>query len=206
MNLNKNKTKLLIGIATISGFLFPSFAINQSFELTPVPIYTENELISWINKDSHLKRLETDDCQIVEDIVARATRIDLPSYQFLYGDMLINSVCVEQNIETGLFYIRESAKQGFNPALYKLAQFYSKPIYVQKNDQRAIALLEEASFTGHVDSSILWAELLLEERGSPIDYPKVLKDLKESFSQKDKHHKIKELIEKIKFKIPENKH
>lgn len=61
------------------------------------------------------------------------------------------------------------------------------------------------SITGHVDSSILWAELLLEERGSPIDYPKVLNDLKESVLQKDKHHKITELIEKIKLKTPQNK-
>ena len=54
----------------------------------PVPIYTEAELIKLIEQNKHLERVRADNCQLVEDIVARATRINLPSYEFLYGDML----------------------------------------------------------------------------------------------------------------------
>lgn len=54
----------------------------------PVPIYSEAELIKLIEENKHLERVKADNCQIVEDIVARATRISLPSYEFLYGDML----------------------------------------------------------------------------------------------------------------------
>ena len=65
----------------------------------PIPIYTEAELIKLINENKHLEQVKADNCQIVEDIVARATRISLPSYEFLYGDMLAWGVCVEQDVE-----------------------------------------------------------------------------------------------------------
>ncbi len=44
----------------------------------PVPIYTEAELITLIERNKHLQRVRADNCQLVEDIVARATRISLP--------------------------------------------------------------------------------------------------------------------------------
>lgn len=59
----------------------------------PVPIYTEAELIKLIEQNKHLERVRADNCQLVEDIVARATRISLPAYEFLYGDMLAWGVC-----------------------------------------------------------------------------------------------------------------
>lgn len=38
----------------------------------PVPIYTEAELIKLIEQNKHLQRVRADNCQLVEDIVARA--------------------------------------------------------------------------------------------------------------------------------------
>ena len=64
----------------------------------PIPIYTEAELIKLINNNQHLERVQEDKCQLVEDIVARATRISLPSYEFLYGDMLAWGFCVDKDI------------------------------------------------------------------------------------------------------------
>ena len=37
-----------------------------------VPLYTESELIALINKNTHLARVKADDCQLVQDIEARA--------------------------------------------------------------------------------------------------------------------------------------
>ncbi|QFT35101.1 hypothetical protein GGC03_01430 [Vibrio sp. THAF191c] len=72
-------------------FLFGASVANAN-ELAeigePIPIYTEAELIKLINENKHLEQVKADSCQLVEDIVARATRISLPSYEFLYGDML----------------------------------------------------------------------------------------------------------------------
>lgn len=77
----------------------------------PVPIYSEAELIKLIEENKHLERVKADNCQIVEDIVARATRISLPSYEFLYGDMLAWGVCVDQDVELGLYYMENAAHQ-----------------------------------------------------------------------------------------------
>lgn len=62
---------------------------SQAKEISaPIPIYSENELINLIEQNTHLARVKADNCQLVEDIMARATRISLPAYEFLYGDML----------------------------------------------------------------------------------------------------------------------
>ncbi len=101
-------------------FLFGASVANAN-ELTeigePIPIYTEAELIKLINENKHLEQVKSDSCQLVEDIVARATRISLPSYEFLYGDMLAWGVCVEQDVELGLYYMENAAHQGLPAAL-----------------------------------------------------------------------------------------
>ncbi|MGJ8675294.1 MAG: flagellar protein MotX, partial [Pseudoalteromonas sp.] len=73
-----------------------------------VPLYTEPELIALINKNVHLQRVKADDCQLVQDIEARANKMALPSYQFLYGDMLAYNVCVDRNVELGVYYMRKA--------------------------------------------------------------------------------------------------
>ena len=72
----------------------------------PIPIYTENQLFRLFDTNSHLTRVKNvDNCQLVEDIVARATKIDSPAYEFLYGDMLAWGVCVDRDVELGLYYM-----------------------------------------------------------------------------------------------------
>ena len=53
-----------------------------------VPVYTEAELIRLFEDNRHLQQVKADDCQLVQDIEARAIRVESPAYQFLYGDML----------------------------------------------------------------------------------------------------------------------
>ena len=59
----------------------------------PVPIYTEAELINLIENNQHLERVKADKCQLVEDIVARATRISLPLMSF-YTAICWRGACV----------------------------------------------------------------------------------------------------------------
>ena len=66
-------------------------------ELRAVPLYEEYELIEWINSNRHLQQVrDTDNCQLTQDIEARAEVLRLPAYQFLWGDMLAWGVCVPQ--------------------------------------------------------------------------------------------------------------
>lgn len=171
----------------------------------PVPIYSEAELIKLIESNRHLERLKADNCQLVEDIMARATRISLPSYEFLYGDMLAWGVCVEQDIELGLYYLESAAHQGLPSALEQLGRYYSRGTFVQQDKERAIPYLREAAAMGNLNARIQLAELLLRDYGSPLDYENAYRWLYNSVtSDKRTHSRITLLRQGLEMRMPEN--
>ena len=129
----------------------------------PIPIYTENQLFRLFDTNSHLTRVKNvDNCQLVEDIVARATKIDSPAYEFLYGDMLAWGVCVDRDVELGLYYMENAARQGLPAALEQIGRYYAKGTLVQQDRERAIPYLREAAGMGNVNARIHLAELLFK--------------------------------------------
>ncbi|MBU2895296.1 flagellar protein MotX [Vibrio hepatarius] len=171
----------------------------------PIPIYTEAELIKLINENKHLEQIKADNCQIVEDIVARATRISLPSYEFLYGDMLAWGVCVEQDVELGLYYIENAAHQGLPAALEQLGRYYSRGTLVQQDKERAIPYLREAAAMGNLKARIHLAELLLRDYGSPLDYEDAYRWLYVSVTADQRIHKrIFILRQGLERRMPQN--
>lgn len=171
----------------------------------PVPIYTEAELINLIEKNQHLERVKADKCQLVEDIVARATRISLPSYEFLYGDMLAWGVCVEQDVELGLYYMENAAHQGLPAALEQLGRYYSRGTLVQQDKERAIPYLREAASMGNLNARIHLAELLLRDYGSPLDYEDAYRWLYNSVTADQRQHKrISVLRSGLERRMPDN--
>ncbi|GLT19639.1 sodium-type flagellar protein MotX [Vibrio zhanjiangensis] len=171
----------------------------------PIPIYTEAELIKLINENKHLEQVKADNCQIVEDIVARATRISLPSYEFLYGDMLAWGVCVEQDVELGLYYIENAAHQGLPAALEQLGRYYSRGTLVQQDKERAIPYLREAAAMGNLKARIHLAELLLRDYGSPLDYEDAYRWLYTSVTADQRIHKrIAILRQGLEQRMPQN--
>ena len=171
----------------------------------PVPIYTEAELINLIENNQHLERVKADKCQLVEDIVARATRISLPSYEFLYGDMLAWGVCVPQDVELGLYYMENAAHQGLPAALEQLGRYYSRGTLVQQDKERAIPYLREAASMGNLSASIHLAELLLRDYGSPLDYEDAYRWLYNSVTADQRQHKrITVLRSGLEQRMPDN--
>ncbi|WP_117236214.1 flagellar protein MotX [Vibrio maerlii] len=171
----------------------------------PVPIYTEAELIKLIDNNQHLERVKADQCQLVEDIVARATRISLPSYEFLYGDMLAWGVCVEQDVELGLYYMENAAHQGLPSALEQLGRYYSRGTLVQQDKERAIPYLREAAAMGNLKARIHLAELLLRDYGSPLDYEDAYRWLYNSVTaDKRQHQRIAVLRNGLENRMPQN--
>ena len=171
----------------------------------PVPIYTEAELINLIEKNQHLERVKADKCQLVEDIVARATRISLPSYEFLYGDMLAWGVCVEQDVELGLYYMENAAHQGLPAALEQLGRYYSRGTLVQQDKERAIPYLREAASMGNLNARIHLAELLLRDYGSPLDYEDAYRWLYNSVTADQRQHRrISVLRSGLEQRMPDN--
>ena len=81
-------------------------------ELQPVELYTQDELLKMIRQNTHLQRVKADECQLVQDIEARAEIMKLPSYQFLFGDMLAYGVCVPRDVERGWDFMLQAASQG----------------------------------------------------------------------------------------------
>jgi hypothetical protein len=167
-------------------FHVPSSAAN---DLQAVQLYSQDELLSLINKNEHLGRVVLDDCQLVQDIQARAEVLKVPAYQFLWGDMLAWGVCVEADPERGIDFMFQSADQGLAPSLEQLGRYYSLGKLVQQDKERAVVFLREASVLGHLGAQIQLAELFIDGYGSPYDYEDAYHWLYNAITADKKTHK-----------------
>jgi len=184
--------------------LFSSWAYAQE-PITAVPLYTESELIALINKNTHLARVKADDCQLVQDIEARANKMALPSYQFLYGDMLAYAVCVDRNVELGVYYMRQAAQQGLAAALEQLGRYYDIGRLVQKDKAMAVTYLREASAQGNLKAQLRLVNLFNQGFGSPRDYEDAYRWLFHSMvADKATHKKVEQALAKLAQKMPDS--
>lgn len=158
-------------------------------ELQAVQIYSQDELIKLINQNTHLTRVKLDNCQLVQDIEARATRMKIPSYQFLYGDMLAYAVCVERDVELGVHYMREAADQGLAAALEQMGRYYHTGRLVQVDLAKAIVYLREAASLGNLKAQIRLVDLFNQGLGSPRDFEDAYRWLNKSLIHDKKLHK-----------------
>lgn len=139
-------------------------------EIKAVQLYTQDELLSLINKNEHLNQVVLDNCQLVQDIQARAEILKIPSYQFLWGDMLAWGVCVDTDPKRGIKYMYQAAEQGLPAGLEQLGRYYYQGKLVQQDKEKAVVFLREASVLGHLKAQIQLVELFLDGYGSPYDY------------------------------------
>jgi len=135
-----------------------------------IQLYSQPELLALIADNSHLQRVKKDQCQLVEDIKARAEIVKLPSYQFLYGDMLAYGVCVKRDEQYGIYMMEQSAHQGLVEAIEQLGRYYHIGKFFQKDLKRALRYLTEAASLGSVNAQIRLVDILAREQGSPVDY------------------------------------
>lgn len=185
--------------------LFLSISLSaKSAELTAVQIYTDNELLDLIKENKHLDRVVLDECQLVQDIEARAVKSKMPSYQFLWGDMLAYGVCVKKDIELGLYYMRESADQGLAEGLEQIGRYYHIGKFLQVDMDKAILFLKEAATLKSLKAQIRLAQIYNKGFGSPLDYPALYSQLHHAVTDDKKTHKqIAMLLTKLADKMPE---
>lgn len=153
----------------ITGFL-ASLNSAQAQQLEAVQIYSQDDLIKMINNNQHLERVVADRCQLVQDIEARAEVLQVPAYQFLWGDMLAWGVCVDAEPERGVYYMREAAAQGLSAALEQLGRYHAVGKLVQEDKKRAVIYLREASALGNLKAQLQLADLFIDGYGSPYDF------------------------------------
>ena len=147
--------------------------VHAADEIKTVQLYSQDELIALINRNEHLGRVVLDNCQLIQDIEARAHTLKIPAYQFLWGDMLAWGVCVPAEPDRGIEYMRHAAAQGLPAGLEQLGRYYVQGKFVQQDKKRAVVYLREASQLGHLAAQIQLAELYIEGFGSPYDYEDV---------------------------------
>ena len=133
-----------------------------------VQLYSQDQLLSLIQKNQHLQRVKDDDCQLNLDIMAHAIKLKEPAYQFLYGDMLLYGVCVERDAVAGMRFIHEAAGQGLPEALEQLGRYYLQGRFVQRSPERAEPYLRNAAALGNLNAQLQLAELYLDHvQGTP---------------------------------------
>lgn len=185
------------------GLVTPAYALAVVGEA--VPIYTEDQLSVWFTTNQHLRQVKADDCQLVQDIQARAEQMESPTYQFLYGDMLAWGVCVPKDVEQGVYYMRAAAQQGVPVALEQLGRYYAQGVILQQDKQRAIPYLREAAALGNIRARIQLAQLLIADNGSPLDFEDAYRWLYQTVTtDKYQHQQLRRLRHQLEQKMPAN--
>ena len=106
--------------------------------LQAVQIYTDEVLLGLIKENKHLGQVVVDKCQLVQDIEVRAVKSKIPSYQFLWGDMLAYGVCVKKDVTLGLHYMAEAGTQGLPEALEQIGRYHHLGKFMQSDIEKAI--------------------------------------------------------------------
>ena len=194
---NAKLPPLFATAALVVAMLWPGTAARAD-GLRAIQIYTQDELLDLIKRNEHLNRVKADDCQLLQDIEARATRLKVPAYQFLYGDMLAYAVCVERNVERGIYYMRLAADQGLPEGLEQMGRYYHTGHLVQKDVDQAIVYLREAASMGNLNAKIRLVEIFLDGHGSPVDYEDAYRWLHHSIiADKKQHKKVAGLLARL---------
>ena len=90
-------------------------------------------------------------------------------------------------------------------ALEQLGRYYSRGILVQKDQERAVPYLREAASLGNLKARLQFAELLLNDFGSPLDYEDAYRWLYQSITaDKSIYRRIVSLRLALEARMPSN--
>jgi len=199
----------LVGVFMCKSLLFiflclASLPYAKAETVQAVQIYTDNQLLDLIKENKHLSQVVIDECQLVQDIEARAIKAKMPSYQFLWGDMLAYGVCIKKDVPLGLHYMRLAADQGLSEGLEQLGRYYHLGKFMQVDIEQAIIFLKAAASTNNLAAQMRLAGIYHQGYGSPLDYPMLYSQLHHAITDdKATHKKISLLLVELSDKMPE---
>ncbi|WP_239480333.1 tetratricopeptide repeat protein [Parashewanella hymeniacidonis] len=193
-------TSLFIIIATS---LF--FSSSVKAELQAIDIYSVKQLSELIKKNEYLQQVKRDDCQLVQDIEAKAEVLKEPLYQFLWGEMLNTGTCIKADKKRGMTLVLDSANQGSNGAMYRLARYYDEGDLVIENKDRAIQYALPAAAGEYVPAQMMLVRLFIEGHGSPFDYEMSYRLLyHNTFDDNVTKNKAEKLLRQLAKKMPQS--
>lgn len=199
----KNICRYLMLLST--GLLSFTMLPAKAESLLAVQIYTDNQLLELIRENKHLSQVVLDDCQLVQDIEARAVKVKMPSYQFLWGDMLAYGVCIKKDIELGLHYMNLAANQGLPEALEQIGRYHHIGKFMQVDINKAVIFLKEAAILKNLKAQLRLADLYNQGYGSPLDFPELYSLLHYAVTDDKKtHRRIQLSLAKLADKMPEH--
>ncbi len=144
-----------------------------------------------------------DRCQFTEDIEDRARKLNIPEFMFAWGSMLMDGVCVKQDRDLGLEYIKKSAKEAYPPALVRLSFFYEYGYYLKKDTRKALNFMHTAAALGSPLGRIRWAEMLSRGLGAVSQYEEAYRWLYHaSYDNSELQQKQAELSIWLEHRIP----
>ncbi len=148
-------------------------AIGLTLQLQAVELFDDATLFQLIVNNQHLQRVrDQDSCQLVADIKLRAIKLEKPAYQYVYGDMLMWGICLDQDSEEGWHWITQAAKQGLPVAHEQMGRYYLKGIQVQKNRPKALHHLYLGAQGGNLKAQLQLVQQYAKGHGHPMNYPK----------------------------------
>ncbi|MCG9697465.1 flagellar protein MotX [Shewanella sp. Isolate11] len=157
----------------VSSLSLASYAktdVKAYLDTRAVDIYSQEQLIDMIRDKSYLTRVRGDECQLVQDIEARAEVLKQPLYQYLWAEMLNYGICVPANPPRGISLLRDAAEQGSAEAMVRIAEYYHDGKFVIQDKQRAVQYTLPAAASGDQPARIMLVRLFGEGYGSPRDY------------------------------------
>ena len=193
-------TSLLIIFATSSLLTLPVKA-----ELQAIDIYSVKQLSELIKKNQYLQRVVQDDCQLVQDIEAKAEVLKEPLYQFLWGEMLNTGTCINADKKRGMTLVRDSANQGSVEAMHRLARYYDEGDLVIENKDKAIKYALPAAAGEYIPAQIMLVRLFVDGYGSPFDYEMSYRLLyHNTFDDNVTKNKAEKLLRQLAKKMPKS--
>ncbi len=136
-----------------------------------VEMYTMKQMDAMVENRIYERVVKTQDkCQFVTDIEDRARLVGVPVFQFVWGDMLINGICVRPDLELGIEYIKKSADNSYAPAMERMSFYYEKGFFVNKDLNKSERYMHTAAALGSKTGRLGWADMLIRGFGTPQHY------------------------------------
>lgn len=150
--------------------ILSSLSLTSYADTEAVEVYSQEQLIDMIRDKSYLTRVTSDDCQLLQDIEARAEVLKQPLYQYLWAEMLNYGICVTANPPRGISLLRDAAEQGSAEAMVRIAEYYRDGKFVIQDRERAVQYTLPAAASGDLPARMMLVRLFGEGYGSPRDY------------------------------------